>query len=258
MRTITLTVGCALLAAMVGCVAEPEGSSESISSTLQTLNDNGTELSATAAAAAPVCLDSDAATVTISGVLRTTGAVDSADITVSIDGGPAAPMGTIEPDDFQHDGRVKAAPYSLDLTLTNGTYSIDLCFTQSGAQGREPKTVCAESVIVVIDCTGDDSCEGEEVFGDLVGNPVLCSGGGTPHVPVHLRGEFGEVVAIGIAGPNGFTLEDLMNHAGNSCIYQFNWDTRAGNHGGPGSYTFTFAGDNGNTFEFTRDLSCSE
>jgi hypothetical protein len=49
-----------------------------------------------------------------------------------------------------------------------------------------------------------------------------------------------------------------MNHAGESCIYQFNWDTRDGNHGGPGSYTFTFDGDNGAHYEFTRDLLCNE
>ena len=260
-----MMVGCVVLAALSGCMGGSDGTTENVETTLQAAkpggDDNGTELSATAEASAPVCLDSDTATVNIAGLLTTTGAVDSAEITLSIDGGPAAPMGTIEPDDFVHDGRVKNAPYSLDLTLANGTYSIDVCFTQSGSPGREPKTVCAPTVILTIDCTddpGEADCKKEGVFGDLVGNPVLCSGGGTPHVPVHLRGDFGEIVAIGVAGPNDFVLEDIMNHAGNSCIYQFNWDTRDGFHGGPGSYTFTFVGDNGNHYEFTRDLYCNE
>ena len=264
MRTTKMTVGCVVLAALWGCMGGSDGAEENVSNTLlsaQGTDDNGTELSATSEASDPVCLDGDTATVNVSGLLTTTGSVDSAEISVSVDGGEGTAMGTIEPQDFEHHGRVKDAPYSLDFTLENGTHTIDVCFTQSGAQGREPKQVCAPTVTVVVDCTPDESeadCSKEGVFGDLVHNKLLCSGGGTPHVPVHLRGEFGEVVTITIEGPNDFTLVDVMNHAGESCNYHYNWDTRDGNHGNPGSYTFTFDGDNGAHYEFTRDLLCKE
>jgi hypothetical protein len=256
MRTSKWVLCGLVLASLVGCAGVPEEQVDTAALAVKPGGDNGTELSATAAASEPVCLGEDSASVILEGTLTTTGSVDSAEITVVVDGGAETLVGIIEPDDFEHNGREKSADYSFDLTLSEGSHSVTVCFTQSGAQGREPKRVCAPAVIVVVDCSGSGTCENEGVFGDLVGNPVLCSGGGTPHVPVHLRGDFGEIVAIGINGPEGFSEEGFMNHAGNSCIYQYNWDTRDGNHGGPGSYTFTFVGDNGNFYEFTRDLSC--
>ncbi len=260
MRTTKIMVGWVVLAALAGCVEASEGSDEQISTTLQAAKpvggDEGTRLSATAEATAPVCLDSDTAAITISGLLTTTGSVDSAEITLTVDGTETA-TGTIEPQDFVHDGRDKSAPYSFDLTLENGTHTIEVCFLQSGAQGREPKQVCAPAVTVVIDCSDEpDHCKREGFFGDIVANPVLCGGAGTPHIPVHVSGELGEVVTISIDGPNGFELDGLMDHAGESCNYQYNWDTRDGNHGGPGSYTVTVVGENGTTFVTTPDLLC--
>jgi hypothetical protein len=259
MRTTKASVGCIVLVALVGCMEASDGSEEQISTTLQaakSADDDGTELSATAEATAPVCLDSDTAAITVSGFLTTTGSVDSADITLTVDGAPTA-TGTIEPGDFAHDGRVKTAPYSFDLTLENGTHTIEVCFVQSGAPGREPKEVCAAPITVVIDCSDEpDHCKREGFFGDIVANPVLCGGAGTPHIPVHVSGELGEVVTITIEGPNDFELEGLMNHAGESCNYHYNWDTRDGNHGGPGSYTVTVVGENGSTFVTTPDLLC--
>jgi hypothetical protein len=260
MNSVISRLGFLLAAGALACGSAPDRG-EGFSETLQLAakgDDQGTGLSATAEASAPVCLDESSASVTISGVLTTTGSVDSAEITVGVDGGEATPVGTIEPGDFDHDGNIKTADYSFDLVLAEGAHTVEVCFTQSGSGGREPKFVCAPVVIVVVDCSPEATCDPEGVFGDLVGNPVLCSGGGTPHVPVHLRGDFGEDVVIAISGPEGFTLEDMMNHAGASCIYQYNWDTRSGNHGGPGSYTFVFVGDNGNSYEFTRDLSCND
>lgn len=259
MRTTMLALGPLLLSIPIGCAVSTNEPVET--STLAAKPDTaGTALCVTAQASEPVCVDVGEAEVTVSGVLTSTGAVDSAEVTVSIDGEPPAVIDTIEPGDFEHDGREKHAAYSYDFKLPDGTHTIELCFEQSGAHGNPDKAVCTEAVVVVIDCpdTEQPSCEGESVFGDLVGNPALCSGRGTPHVPVHLHGDFGEEVAINIQGPHGFTLDGLMKHAGKSCIYQFNWDTRSDNHGGAGSYTFTFTGDNGNTFDFSRDLDCPE
>jgi hypothetical protein len=45
--------------------------------------------------------------VAITGTLSTTGAVDSAVISVSVDAAAATDVGTIEPQDFVHEGRDK-------------------------------------------------------------------------------------------------------------------------------------------------------
>ncbi len=216
--------------------------------------DNGTALSATATAGAVTCTSEEGGSVTVSGVLTTTGAKDSAEIRVSVDGGASTLMGIIQPQDFQHDGRYKHAPYSLDFDLANGTHTISVCFVQSGSQGREPKQVCAAPVTVVVDCAPDENvCSGVGFFGDIVGSGNLCNGNGPPHIPVHVKGDLGEAPALTISGPNGYSHSATMRHAGESCVYQYNWDT-AGN-GGAGPYTFVVTG-NGSTYTWTKRLSC--
>jgi len=215
--------------------------------------DNGTSLSATAAATAITCTSEEEATVDLAGTVTTTGSVDSVIITASIDGGAATQMGLIRPQDFSHDGRIKTAGYALSVSLPNGEHTIQVCFTQSGSQGREPKSTCAAPVTVVVDCAPDNVCEGQEPFGNLVGNPSLCTGRGPPHIPVHVRGDFGEAPALTISGPNSFGHSAAMNHAGESCNYHYNWDAES--NGGAGTYTFTVTG-NGHTLSFTAELNC--
>jgi len=213
--------------------------------------DNGTELTATATAGAPVCSSDGTAQVTLSGTVTSTGSVDSVYITAAVDGGTATLLWSLGPQDFTHTGRDKTADYSVSLSLDNGTHEIVLCFTESGAQGRDPKQFCTDPITVVVAC---ETCAKEGPFGDIVGNPDLCNGNGPPHVPIHVSGDLGDRAALAIDGPNGYHLDGTMDHAGDSCIYQFNWDT-VGN-GGAGTYTFTVTGANGTTFSFTADLKC--
>ena len=168
-----------------------------------------------------------------------------------VDGGTATQVGVIEPQDFTGDGRDKTADYSVSLSLDSGTHEVVLCFTQSGAQGRKPKEFCTAPITVVVAC---DTCAKEGPFGDIVGNPDLCNGGGPPHVPVHVSGDLGDSAALAIDGPNGYHLDATMDHAGDSCIYQFNWDTTG--NGGAGTYSFTVTGANGTSLSFTADLKC--
>lgn len=216
-------------------------------------NDEGTSLSATAAVTATTCTSEQEAQVDIATTVTTTGSVDSAIVTASVDGGAATQVGIIQPQDFSHDGRIKTASFALSLSMANGEHSVQVCFTQSGAQGREPKQTCAAPVTVTVDCAPKNVCEGQEPFGDLVGSPSLCTGHGPLHIPVHVKGDFGEDPALAIAGPGGFSFSATMDHAGESCVYQYNWD--AGSNGGAGTYTFTVTG-NGNTLSFTADLAC--
>jgi hypothetical protein len=218
--------------------------------------DNGTELTATAEVTGTTCTSETEAQVSLGGVVSTTGSVDSVIITAAIDGGDRVELTTLDPQDFEHDGRNKTATYAVSVALPNGTHTVEICFTQSGSQGREPKTTCATPVTVVVDCAPEQNvCADAEPFGDIVGNPSLCKGNGTPHVPVHVRGDFGEEAVIRISGPNGFSLTGAMNHAGESCNSHYNWDTQDNNHGGTGTYTFTVTG-NGQTLTFTAELQC--
>lgn len=216
-------------------------------------NDNGTGLSASCTPGDVQCTSDSGGTVTLSGTVTSTGSVDSVVITASINGGEETQVGLIEPTDFSHDGRIKTVSYSVTLTLDNGTYSVELCFTQSGAQGRKPKRVCTAPITITVDCAPHDVCAGVGFFGDLVGNSDLCTGNGPPHIPVHVKGDFGEGPTLTITGPNGYSHSATMDHAGESCVYQYNWDT-AGN-GGAGEYTFAVSG-NGHSDSFTAELHC--
>jgi hypothetical protein len=256
----------ALVALLTACGTGQGGEGDTSAGSQDTLNagaqpgeldDNGTELTATAEVTATTCTSETEAQVSLGGTVGTTGSVDSVIITAAIDGGDRVELTTLLPQDFEHEGRDKTATYAVDVTLPNGTHTVELCFTQSGSQGREPKTTCATPISVVIDCTPPEQnvCAEAAPFGDIVGNPSLCKGNGTPHVPVHVRGDFGEEASLSISGPNGFTHTAGMRHAGESCNYHYNWDTQDGNHGGAGTYTFTVTG-NGQTLTFTAELHC--
>jgi hypothetical protein len=214
-------------------------------------DDQGTEIFAGTATVVDQECNGGTGSVTIEGTLTTTGSVDSAEILATINGGTATQVGVIEPEDFVHDGRTKTASYSVTIDgLPNGSNTIEICFNQSGSQGREPKYTCAEVLVVVVACS---ECSGVGFFGDLVGNPDLCTGNGPPHIPVHVKGDLGESPALTITGPNGYSYHAFMNHAGESCVYQYNWDTEG--NGGAGQYTFTVTG-NGHTYSFTATLRC--
>lgn len=257
LRLKLLSLCCALSLAACGVDMEEQapslGQHTAAIKAASTGGDQGTSLSATSGVTATTCTSEEAAQVDIAGTVTSTGSVDSVIITASIDGGEATQMGIIEPDDFSHDGRTKTASYSLSVSLANGDHTVQVCFTQSGSQGREPKQSCAEPITVSIDCAPDNVCAAQEPFGDLVGNPSLCTGHGPPHIPVHVRGDFGEDPALTISGPEGFSFSATMNHAGESCVYQYNWDAES--NGGAGTYTFTVTG-NGNSLTFTAELSC--
>lgn len=250
---LLLAVACT--AGMAGCSSVPgNASSDEVqyeADTLYTPADNGTEIFAGTAVVVDETCDGETGTVTIGGTLTTTGSVDSVEIRASIDGGEQTLVGIIDPQDFEHDGRIKTAQYSVTISLPNGTHTVAICFYQSGSQGRDPKQTCAEPVVVVVDCGSD--CKGTGFFGDLVGNPSLCRGNGPPHIPVHVKGDLGDAPALTITGPNAYTHQATMARSGESCVYQYNWDT-AGN-GGPGQYTFAVSGG-GNSYSFTATLHC--
>ena len=240
---LVLAVSCAALASCTAVDVDRDA--------LVDRADQGTEIFAGTAQVIEQTCNGDTGTVTIEGTLTTTGSVDSAEIRATINGGTPTVVGIIEPEDFVHNGRIKTAQYSVTIELPSGTNSVSICFYQSGSQGRDPKQTCAETLVVVVDCSSD--CRGTGFFGDLVGNPSLCRGNGPPHIPVHVKGDLGNAPSLSITGPNGYSHQATMQRSGQSCVYQYNWDT-AGN-GGAGQYTFTVSGG-GNSFTFTKTLHC--
>lgn len=254
-RKVVLAFALAFAAVMAGCTPTEgralEGAMDYQTDALFTRADQGTEIFAGTATVIDQECDGETGVVIIGGTLTTTGSVDSVEIRASIDGGEEDLVGLILPQDFVHDGRIKTAEYAVTISLPSGTHSVEICFYQSGSQGREPKQTCADPVTVVVDC--EANCRGTGFFGDLVGNPSLCRGNGPPHIPVHVKGDLGDAPSLFISGPNSYTHQATMNHAGESCVYQYNWDTEG--NGGAGQYTFTVTG-NSNTFTFTATLHC--
>ncbi len=128
--------------------------------------DNGTELFAQVTLGVAHC-DGGSALVPLQVVLTTTGAVDSAliDVVLRVDRGTPRTLATVEPQDFDHFGRVKTATFTLMSTVPTGARSLELCFVQSGAQGREEKQTCVTVAIV------GSLCAPERDAGPPAGNP---------------------------------------------------------------------------------------
>jgi hypothetical protein len=142
--------------------------------------DNGTRLS-TGTSPGIVCQNDTTAQVTFSGTLLTTGSVSPVTITATIDGTAlASDAGHLAPTDFVHNGRDKSAAYSVTLSLSNGTHTVVLCFTQPGANGRTTKQICTDAVTVAVDCTPDGGAPAPAPPPDDAGCAgCLCSASGT-------------------------------------------------------------------------------
>lgn len=221
------------------------------------VDDSGTALFIENVQTAIFCQNNSAGLISISSTLHTTGSVDSAVVTRSINGAGETQIGVIAPQQFEHQGRDKFASFADTVQLPNGTYTLTYCFTQSGARGREPKQVCGD-IQVTVSCGGStNQCSaGGSFFGDIIGNRRLCNGNGTPTIPVHLKADAVGDVELLIQGPNDFSMSGVMSRAGQSCNYHYDWDTRNGAHGGEGSYTFTAFDDSGEIATVTTNLYC--
>lgn len=195
----------------------------------------------------------DAATVTgeITGTVSATNAsYDSG--TIALDGIPSGCTTDGTGWDCSGTGSSKTASGSYTATLPNGTYTFSVTATQSGSASGKTTT---NTENVVVNCTAPptDVCANVSPFGDIVGNPSLHQANGV--IPIHWKGDFGSSATIEITGGtpgSSFSTTVDATQSGESCVYQAVWDPRNGNNGGPGTYTFTITGDNGNTDVFVR------
>lgn len=148
----------------VACANDPGGDVALVQGAVsQGANDEGTRLSVTGHEATNECVDEKTAAVTLDYKVVSTAAADSATVTASVDGGEPVVVGAIASgaEGWTFDGRTKTATGTADFKLENGEHKIVFCVTQSGANGRNPKTTCSEAVLVKVDCAKDDG-EGDK------------------------------------------------------------------------------------------------
>lgn len=136
MRILCFGTGVLFALAVAGCAFETADESTATRADGLKGANEGTALSLEAWATFGDC-DGVNATVFHHLKLTTTGSVDSAIMTV--DGQYAL---TVQPQDFVHDGRIQTWEYVDMAPKAPGTYTSEICATQSGAQGRTSKHAC--------------------------------------------------------------------------------------------------------------------
>jgi hypothetical protein len=140
--------------------------------------------------------------------------------------------------------------------LSNGTYSLQVCATQSGAGGNPDKTVC-NSVTIIVACADPNPCASVGPFGEVVGNNRIRVDSAAQ---ILFRGNFGPSALIEITDTEGFYRSATVVRAGDSCNYHANWkftnDSGADIYGnnGDGVYTVTVTGNNQTPLEFSVTL----
>lgn len=159
----------------VACANDPGGPEEAAlvsGAVSQGANDEGTRLSVSGYEASRECVDEKTAAVTMDFKVVSTAAADSAIVTASVDGATAVVVGEIASgtQGWTFDGRTKTATGSADFKLDNGEHKIVFCVTQSGANGRNPKTTCSEAVRVAVDCRKNDDGGDKEKCDQGLGN----------------------------------------------------------------------------------------
>jgi hypothetical protein len=264
MKTISFVMGLVGAAALVtACSAQQEDDVlVDPSSKLAPLSGNP-DLSVTGSATATACVAPGTALVTFKGTLTSSSAGSWVDVTTTVDG-VALPTWR---DQFRWKnlgGGVKTHNYSYDLTLTNGTHSVQICFNQPGNDVTATEPSCTGLMEVTVDCETGTSCTQEGPFGETIGNKNLCrsAGKGSPRVNVQAKGDFGGSATLKITLP-GSTWPGIttpIKRSGLSCVYHYNWATQnkngTPNNGGTGLYHFEISG-NGQTSGWDAELFCA-
>lgn len=223
----------------------------------------GTTLTVSFGEATVACTGTGDADVGFEWTVTSTGSADSAVMTGQLDGGAEFALPTIASGNvtggggWTFAGRMKTADGSYSTTLANGTHTLTVCATQSGANGNPNKMSC-QTQTVTVNCVSTDPCANAEVFGEVPANKNLCKANG--NIQTQFSGNFGSTATLLIEGPteSGFGRTSQVDRAGDSCNYHDNWDPRDGN-GGPGTYTFRVnpvPDSTDEAFEFSATLVC--
>jgi hypothetical protein len=121
--------------------------------------DNGTSLSVSIDETSYACdEDGASAAVSVDFTVTSTAAANSAELTASVDGGAELSIGSVDSDTWTVDGRTKTAGGSATFSLSEGTHTIVICATQSGANGRLSKHACSVAAVVEVECNDKQHC----------------------------------------------------------------------------------------------------
>ena len=155
--------------------------------------------------------------------------------------------------DWVNDKGTKTYSDSFNLTLSNGTYDIEVCVDQSGATER--KHACG-TITVTVDCQiTEETCDkGNVIFGEVVGNKNVCKASNV--VNFQFAGLYGPTATVDLSGPGGFHKTFYVDRAGDSCNYHLLWQA-TGDNGGAGNYTLAVSG-NGNSESYDVALQCKK
>jgi hypothetical protein len=204
--------------------------------------------------------------VTVAYTVTSTGAADSATVSYSVSGGISA-VGTLPTIASglvtdgggwtKGQGAIKTAGGELKLSLANGEYDIEVCAEQHGSDGNPDKQAC-NSVHVQVNCALEGTCDQRsELFGEVVGNKNLCQS--ESRINVQVKGLFGPTAMLEVKDQGG-ALVGLFSttRAGDSCVYHWNLDPKTWAAATAGFYTFRVIGENGATYDFGANLTCSK
>jgi hypothetical protein len=199
-----------------------------------------------------VCNPDGSTSVTFSYTI-TSNSNDQAVVTATLDGNDLGTIQTIASGAWEGTSQ-KTASGSYTTTLASGQHTLEVCAAQNGYPQNPDKGDCKSQTVSVTCPVNDELCSLTQVFGEVPHNKNLCLANG--HIEIQFRGNFGETADLLIEGPNNFSLPVVVDRAGDSCNYHFNWDPN-GNNGGPGGYTFTVTGNNQDPpLVFTASLLC--
>lgn len=266
-----------LLPLAVGCVIASSHSEVHSNASASVIIHGSASLSPGVSVVVVRCDPSGSAFVDVKGEI-TASAASTIQVSASACGSVHEGLTEVSASDFTTVSGSQKASYSAPMQLRLGTHGVVLCFTQSdGAQSGT--YVCSEQFDLDVVCPEADpdggtslpegpstqpasptapldsqrSCGDETLFGELVGNPSLCSGGASVHIAVQARGAFGEAPKLTISGPNAYSHQAQLRHSGKSCNYVYNWSTEG--NGGAGEYSFKIEGA-GRALTFVKTLDC--
>lgn len=270
----------ALLPFLVGCVFSSSHAEAHSNASATVIINGSSALSPIVSVIVVRCEPTGGASFEVQGEIEAT-AKSSVTISASACGSGHEVLGTVSAEAFASagaDAKVRAS-YAVPMRMRLGAHAVVLCYTRKNGDGTG-SYVCSREFDLDSKCPpegdpdggaglpagptpggtpsdvpleGEQSCRDVAAFGELVGSPSLCTGGGPLHIPVHVRGSFGEAPALTITGPNGYSHQAQLGHSGTSCNYQYNWSTEG--NGGSGQYTFAVSGA-GRSYSFSASLSC--
>jgi len=232
---------------------------------------SGTTLTVSASATGEdVCVDG-VATVTVTYTVTSSAAADGATGSFTVTDGdgnvvnsgslPEIDSGVAPAGGWTHNppGSAKTAGGQFQLSLGNGTYDIEVCFEQHGA---EKKSDCT-TITVTVNCGAAGCDRVAQQFGQVMGNTNLCSQ--LARINVQVKGPFGSSAQLEVKNPNGTVMQVVNKNRGEGsddrCVYVWQLNPKDWPSTLSGVYSFhVSSNDSGNTstLDFGATLDCKK